>query len=64
MGYLCGIFTLRVPGNWKYSLNIVTLGYWILWVAIMQRFTSQDYPAYVFTFVIIFFFLDMLIDFL
>lgn len=64
MGYLCGILTLKIPGNCKYMLNLITLGYWILWVAVMQRFISDGYQPYVFTFVIIFFFLDMLIDFL
>jgi len=40
MGYLCGMFTLKLPGNWNYCINLFTLGYWIIWVAVMGQFTS------------------------
>lgn len=64
MGYICGMVSLRLVGSWKYAINVVSLGYWVLWVAIMGRFSSLEYKPYVFTFVFIFIFLDLLIDFL
>lgn len=64
MGYLCGILTLKLPGKSKYLINIFTIGYWVLWVAIMSSFVAYEYAPYVFTFAIIFFLIDMLIDFL
>jgi hypothetical protein len=64
MGYLCGIFTLKATGKWKYMVNLLALGYWILWVAVMANFYSEEYKPYVYTFAVLFFILDMLLDFL
>ncbi len=64
MGYLCGILTLKLPGNTKYLINILTIAYWIIWVVVMADFITTEYKPYVYTFVVIFFFLDMLFDFL
>ena len=64
MGYICGIITLKLPGNTKYLINVITIGYWIIWIIVMADFTTTEYKPYVYTFVVIFFFLDMLFDFL
>ena len=64
MGYLCGVTTLKLPNNTKYLINILTIVYWVIWVVVMADFTSNDYKPYVYTFVVIFFALDMLFDFL
>jgi hypothetical protein len=40
MGYICGILTLKLPGKTKYLINLITLGYWILWVPIMSSFVA------------------------
>ena len=64
MGYLCGALVLILPGKTKYLINIVTLLYWILWIALMNIFKSTEYKPYVYTFFIIFFVLDMVLDLL
>ena len=61
MGYICGIITLKLPGNSKYLINIITLTYWIIWIVVMADFITTEYKPYVYTFVVIFFFLDMLL---
>lgn len=64
MGYICGAITVKLPGKTKYLINIITPLYWILWVALMNIFTSTEYKPYVYTFIIIFFVIDMTLDFL
>jgi len=62
MGYICGVLTLVIPGYFKYLINLIVLGYWILWIALMPRFKSQDYQPYVYIFAIVFFAIDLVID--
>lgn len=64
MGYICGGLTLCIPGWFKYSINIIVLGYWILWISLMPRFLSQEYQPYVFIFAIVFFVIDLIVDML
>jgi hypothetical protein len=64
MGYLCGAATLRLPGKTKYLINLVTLAYWAIWIPVMGMFYSEEYKPYVYTFIIIFFVLDMVLDLL
>jgi len=64
LGYLCGLITLKLPGNTKYLINILTIVYWVIWVVVMADFYSNEYKPYVYTFVVIFFVVDMLFDFL
>lgn len=48
----------------KYGINLIAVGYWILWVSLMPRFKSQEYQPYVYIFAIVFFVIDMLVDLL
>lgn len=64
MGYICGAITLNLPGNSKYLINLLSLVYWIIWIVVMGSFYSSEYKPYVYTFVAIFFVLDMLFDML
>lgn len=64
MGYICGAITLNLPGNTKYLINLLSLIYWIIWVIVMGSFYSSEYKPYVYTFVAIFFVLDMIFDML
>lgn len=64
MGYVCGVLTLVLPGWFKYSINLLVLGYWVLWIALMPRFRSQEYQPYVYIFAIVFVVIDLVVDFL
>ena len=64
LGYICGTVVIHLPGYAKYLINLVSLGYWIIWVAAMSSFTSSEYKPYVFIFTVIFLLIDMIIDFL
>jgi hypothetical protein len=61
MGYICGVLTIVIPGWFKYLINLFVLGYWILWVALMPRF-SPEYQPYVIIFAVVFFAIDLTID--
>lgn len=61
MGYICGVLTIVIPGWFKYLINLFVLGYWILWVALMPRF-SHEYQPYVIIFAVVFFAIDLTID--
>ena len=62
MGYICGAIVLKLPGNSKYLINLVTLFYWFIWVPVMNMFTSAEYKPFVYVFVVIYFGLDMILD--
>ncbi len=64
MGYICGAIVVNLPGKTKYLINLLTIVYWIIWIAVMGSFYSNDYKPYVYTFAIIFFVLDLIFDFL
>ena len=64
LGSICGTVVIHLPGYAKYLINLVSLGYWIIWVAAMSSFTSSEYKPYVFIFTVIFLLIDMIIDFL
>jgi hypothetical protein len=65
MAYIFGCFTLlKIPMWFKYGINLIAVGYWILWVSLMPRFKSQEYQPYVYIFAIVFFVIDMLVDLL
>lgn len=64
MGYICGLMVVCLPGHTKYLVNLFPLGYWAMWIALFPRFASDDYKPFVYTFMLIFFGVDMLIDLL
>lgn len=64
LGYLCGLLVLKLPKYTKYLINLVTLGYWAIWIALMPKFLSNEYKPYIYIFALIFFLIDMTIDFL
>ena len=64
MGYICGLFTIYLPSFTKYTINLITIAYWVIWIILMPRFISSEYDPYVIVFTIAFFMIDMLIDLL
>ncbi len=62
MGYICGALVLFLPGATKYLINLISIGYWILWVALMPIFLDTLYYPYIFIFAIVFIFIDLLIE--
>ena len=64
MGYICGFLVKILPNITKYLINIITIGYWVLWIALMRNFTSYEYKFYVLVFFLIFLFLDLAFDLL
>ena len=62
MGYICGALFRFLPGRSKYLINIVAVGYWILWVILMRNFVSSEYKLFLLVFAIIFFVIDLLLD--
>lgn len=64
MGYICGALVLFLPGITKYFINLISIGYWILWVALMPMFLDPLYYPYIYIFAIVFILIDILIDFL
>jgi len=61
-GYICGFIVRCLSGHWKYLINILTIGYWALWIALFPLFYSEDYKPFVIAFVVIFLAIDLLID--
>lgn len=61
-GYICGFIFRTLPTKFKYLINLISLGYWILWVFLMRLFLSDEYKSFLVTFVIIFFIVDLIID--
>ena len=64
MGYICGFLVKILPNITKYLINIITIGYWVLWIALMRNFISYEYKFYVLVFFLIFLFLDLAFDLL
>lgn len=65
MGYLVGAVFRMLPGNFKYLINLLSLGYWILWIFVMKIMSnnpSKQYRLFILVFAILSFFLDMVID--
>lgn len=65
MGYIVGGVFRSLPGNLKYLINLLALGYWILWILVMKIISvseSKQYRFYILVFAILSFFLDMVID--
>lgn len=64
MGYIVGAIFRFLPGNFKYFINLFSLGYWILWIFLMKIMTtkSSEYRLYILVFSILSFFLDLVID--
>lgn len=36
MGYICGAIFRFLPGHFKLLINLISLGYWILWIFLMK----------------------------
>jgi len=64
MGYICGALVLFLPGALKYLINLIAIGYWILWVALMPIFLDTLYYPYIYIFAVVFILIDFLVDFL
>lgn len=65
MGYLVGAAFRLLPGNFKYLINILSLGYWVLWIFLMREMAnnpSREYRLFILVFSILSFFLDLTID--
>lgn len=62
MGYLCGFMVVCLPSYFKYLINIITFGYWVLWIILMRQFTSSEYKLYVLVFMFLFLCVDLLLD--
>jgi hypothetical protein len=65
MGYIIGAIFRILPGHFKYLINILSLGYWLLWIFLMKILSSSDsrqYRLFILVFAILSFFLDMIID--
>lgn len=66
-GYLFGFVKNKLPNNWKFLINVVPPGYWVLWVFLMKSWddvNSPQYQGYLILFVIILWFLDQVFDLL
>ena len=62
MGYIVGCIFKFLPHKTKYGINVVSLGYWILWVVLMRNFKSSEYKLFLLVFAVIFFLIDLLLD--
>ena len=62
LGYVCGLLVKYLPSFTKYFINLLALGYWVLWVVLMRRFASAEYKLYVLVFALIFLALDLVVD--
>jgi hypothetical protein len=65
MGYIIGAIFKILPGHFKYIINILSLGYWLLWIFLMKILSSSgsiQYRLYILVFAILSLFLDMIID--
>lgn len=62
LSYLCGLISLKLKGYWKYLINLWTICYWILWVALMSRFVAPKYLNFIIVFAVVFFLIDMIMD--
>ncbi len=61
MGYIVGAIFRYLPGHFKYLINILSIGYWILWITLMPRMASK-YKIFIIVLAILTFFVDMVID--
>lgn len=65
MGYIIGAIFRALPGNFKFLINILSLGYFILWFFLMRIMTtsaSKEYRLFIVVFSVLSFFLDLVID--
>lgn len=65
--YLFGFFKNRLPGNWKFVINIVPPCYWVGWFFLINSWTdvnSPNYQTYLIIFTIVCMFLDQVFDLL
>ena len=42
MGYICGFLVKILPNITKYLINIITIGYWVLWIALRASSYNED----------------------
>ena len=61
MGYIYGALKRYIPGRWKYSINVIVIGYWIIWYELMPRFDT-NFSLFVLIFSVVLIVIDLIID--
>jgi hypothetical protein len=65
MGYIIGAVFRYLPGHFKYLINILSIGYWIIWITLMPRMAERNqnqYRLFIIVLAVLTFFVDMVID--
>lgn len=66
-GYLFGYIKNKLPGKWKFLINLVPPCYWVGWFFLINSWTdidSPNYQSYLIIFCIVCLFLDQIFDLL